>query len=127
MHTSIVIYVYIFYLCKCISLLFHYLLFFGVKNKLLVLVQYEWTSIEYFRRKRCLHRRQSECRMRVLSLLELTFKVIGYFCLQQFAYVGLCRIYHNVVCILPYDWPVVLLISYLHEVMGKVFPQCSMF
>ena len=38
MHTSIMIYVYIFYLCKCISLLLHYLLFFGVKNKLLVLV-----------------------------------------------------------------------------------------
>ena len=37
MHTSIIIYVYIFYLCKCISLLFHYF-FVWVKNKLLVLV-----------------------------------------------------------------------------------------
>ena len=39
MHTSIIIYVYIFYLCKCISLLFHhFVIFLGVKNKLLVLV-----------------------------------------------------------------------------------------
>ena len=34
MHTNIIIYVYTFYLCKCISLLF----FIGVKNKLIVLV-----------------------------------------------------------------------------------------
>ena len=41
MHTCIIIHVYLFYLCKCISLiclLVHYLLFFGVKKKLLVLV-----------------------------------------------------------------------------------------
>ena len=39
MHTNIIIYVYTFYLCKCISLLFHlFVIFVGVKNKLLVLV-----------------------------------------------------------------------------------------
>ena len=37
MHTSVIIYVYVFYLCKCISLLFHYLLFV-VKNKRIFLV-----------------------------------------------------------------------------------------
>ena len=38
MHTSIIIYVYIFYLRICISLLFHYLLFIGVKNIIIFLV-----------------------------------------------------------------------------------------
>ena len=33
-----------------------------------------------------------------VGLPESTFKVIGYFCLQQFAFVGLHRIYHHVYC-----------------------------
>ena len=44
MHTCIIIYVYLFYMCKYISiicLLVDYLLFLGVKNKLLVLLYFE--------------------------------------------------------------------------------------
>ena len=57
-----------------------------------------------------------------VGFFESTFKVIGYFCLQQFAFVGLHRIYHHEMCILSYDydWPVVRLISFLHEETGKL-------
>ena len=62
-----------------------------------------------------------------VGLLEATFEVIGYFCLQHFTFVGLHRIYHRVISILSYDWPVVWLISFLHEETDRLFPECSMF
>ena len=62
-----------------------------------------------------------------VGLLESTFKVIGHFCLQQFPFVGFHRIYHHVMCILSYDWPVVRLILFLYEETGKHFLECSMF
>ena len=55
-----------------------------------------------------------------------TFEVIGYFCLQQFAFVGLHRIYYHVICILSYDWPVARFISFLREETDTLFPECSM-
>ena len=60
-----------------------------------------------------------------VGLLESTFKVIGYLCLQQFVFVGLHRIYYRVICILSYDWRVARLISFLHEETGKFFSECS--
>ena len=57
-----------------------------------------------------------------VSLLESTFEVIGFFCLQQFAFVGLHRIFHHVICILYYDWPVVRIISFIHDETGKNLP-----
>ena len=58
-------------------------------------------------------------------LLESTFEVIGYFCLQQFAFVGLHRTYHRVICIMSYNWLAERLISFLHEETGKIFLECS--
>ena len=47
--------------------------------------------------------------------LTSTLEVIGYFCLQQIALVGLQHIYHNVV----------RLHQFLHKETGKLFPDCS--
>ena len=60
-----------------------------------------------------------------VGLLESTFEVIGYFCLQQFAFVGFRRIYYRVIRILSYDGPVARFISFLHEETGKFFSECS--
>ena len=62
-----------------------------------------------------------------VGLLESTFKVIRYFCLQQFTFVGLRRIYHHVMYMLSYDWSVLRLIPFLHEETGKLFPECTVF